>query len=74
MPDRDDATMQRMHTLLIQHKDHIQALETMLQTIGDELVAAGNTPDNFREYYPAYLSPDERRAQQQDKMRQLRAG
>ena len=62
MSDRMQEQLKSMGNLLLEQKATIRKQEQLLERIGDDLVAAGNTPDAFREYYPGYLSPDERRA------------
>lgn len=60
-------TVERLKTQLLRmneiNRDQMQTIrnyEQMLQDIGDQLLAVGNTPDEFRKHYPGYLSPQER--------------
>jgi hypothetical protein len=51
---------QRMQTHNLQQQTQIKTLAGILTRVGDDLLAAGNTADQFREYWPEYRSPAER--------------
>lgn len=58
--DRLKSQIRSMTQTMLAQQRTIKELERRMTRIGDDLLAAGNTADAFREYYPGYLSPEER--------------
>lgn len=58
--DRQGEAIQRLQGHALTQQQRIQELQKILTRIGDDLVAAGNDPEQIRGYWPDYESPGER--------------
>jgi hypothetical protein len=54
------AAAERSGEAALHAQQELRAREKQFRGLCDDLVKAGNSPDQLREYWPAYQSPEER--------------